>query len=53
MDNQPEQQPASGIPQADLDAWEKMNGPIPERPESSRPRDGASTNWLDIDALFR
>ena len=41
------------IPDPDLDAWNKLNGPIPERPESSRPRDGVSSNWLDIEALFR
>jgi hypothetical protein len=55
MDQKPKQ-PANlvnGIPQQDLDAWLKANGPIPEHPESSRPRDSAPSTWLDIDALFR
>jgi len=53
MDDQKDA-PANGeIPQEDIDLWNKMNGPIPERPESSRPRDSVPSTWLDIDALFR
>jgi hypothetical protein len=49
-------QPEPNIPQADKDAYKRMfPDQIPERPESSRPRDGGSSigpGRLDIGAIF-
>lgn len=57
MDNeekQPGQEPTiTGIPPEDIAAWKRLcPEEVPERPESSRPRD-TNGQWLDVNALFR